>query len=100
MAYGKSYHGDPYWITAHYQSQCSCGKVISKGDDAYYYPERDPQAEGQVADDPRDGDGGAGGAGQGKGPGQPSGAEIGMTAGVYPCWRWGRHEGQHQCHPS
>jgi len=31
---------DPIWIVARFQSVCSCGKNIRKGDKAFYYPAR------------------------------------------------------------
>ena len=29
---------DPYWIIARFNSICSCGKSITKGEDIFYYP--------------------------------------------------------------
>jgi len=43
MSYGKysnysNYHRDPRWIIAKFNSICSCGKKIKRGDRIYYYP--------------------------------------------------------------
>ena len=29
---------DPYWLNARFESACSCGKSINKGDKILYYP--------------------------------------------------------------
>lgn len=30
--------GDPYWLTARFDSKCQCGTPIKKGQRAFYYP--------------------------------------------------------------
>lgn len=29
---------DPYWLKARFDSVCSCGAKIKRGEDIYYYP--------------------------------------------------------------
>jgi hypothetical protein len=36
--YHKTYARDPYWTTARFNSKCSCGQQINKGDRIFYYP--------------------------------------------------------------
>jgi predicted SprT family Zn-dependent metalloprotease len=38
MRYGRHYSRDPYWTTARFDSACSCGTKIKKGDRIFYYP--------------------------------------------------------------
>ena len=32
------YRGDPYWTIARFNSNCGCGKRITKHEDIFYYP--------------------------------------------------------------
>jgi transcription elongation factor Elf1 len=32
------YKGDPKWIEAKFNSTCSCGRAIKKGEQIFYYP--------------------------------------------------------------
>lgn len=35
----SSYRGDPYWLTARFDSTCrQCGRPIHKGDELFYFP--------------------------------------------------------------
>ena len=36
--YHKTYARDPYWTTARFNSKCTCGQEIKKGDRIFYYP--------------------------------------------------------------
>lgn len=34
----KRYGGDPFWLTAKFESVCACGKRIPRGARGFYYP--------------------------------------------------------------
>ena len=36
--YSAKYSADPFWMVAKFNSTCSCGKAINKGEKIYYYP--------------------------------------------------------------
>jgi len=34
----KRYSGDPYWLTVRFDGRCSCGQLVKRGEQAFYYP--------------------------------------------------------------